>query len=70
MNQTLENLNDSTRLSATNLRDLNERAAADDRRMEQMMQHTSRQMTVLSITSWVMAAIALAVAVYAIASLG
>lgn len=70
MNQTLENLNDSTRLSATNLRDLNDRAAADDRRMEQMMQRTSRQMTMLSITSWIMAAIALGVAVYAIASLG
>ena len=70
MNQTLENLNDSTRLSANNMRELNERAAADDRRMQQMMEKTGRQMTVLSITSWIMAAIALGVAVYAITSMG
>jgi len=70
MNQTLENLNESTRSTSTNLRELNERAESSERRTQEMIDRTSKQMTILSITSWAMAAIALGVAVYAVTMLG
>ncbi|MBI1367832.1 MAG: hypothetical protein GC162_04175 [Planctomycetes bacterium] len=69
MNHTLEDLSESTRASSAALRSVTEQAQSAEQRMQQLMERQSRQMTVLSITSWIMAAIALGVAVYAVARL-
>jgi chromosome segregation ATPase len=62
MNQTMQRLNDSSQAGVIALRELSQQS---DRRMQELIQTNARHMTILSVTSWVLAAIAAAIALYA-----
>jgi len=66
MNQTLHQLDESNRSGVQTFRNITEMASKSDQRLETLMKRNTRHMTVLTITSWVLAGIALVAATYAV----